>query len=125
MIGPSPMHEKLSSTRYSKDHSKITDIVQEHVHVSRGYATDDPFILLDKVHVNTTLPYDIEDLSKLDDNVLGVVARMLNDDTLFSEAIDKLLGVGIVDEKVLTEHGKEMWKQAVHSALGRIRGRTD
>ena len=125
MIGPSPMHEKLSSTRYSKDHSKITDIVQEHVHVSRGYATDDPFILIDKVYVRTTLSYDITYLSKLDDNVLGVVARMLNDDTLFSEAIGKLRDVGVVDEKVLDEDGKEMWEQAVHSALGRIRGRTD
>ena len=125
MIGPSPMHEKLSSTRYSKDHSKITDIIQEHVHESRGYAKDDPFILIDKVHVNTTLPYDIEVLSKLDDNVLGVVARMLNDDTLLSEAIDKLIAMGIVDEKLLIENGKDMWEQAVHSALGRIRGRTD
>lgn len=125
MTGPSPMHEKLSSTRYSKDHSKITDIIQEHVHESRGYAKDDPFILIDKVHVNTTLPYDIEVLSKLDDNVLGVVARMLNDDTLLSEAIDKLIAMGIVDEKLLIENGKDMWEQAVHSALGRIRGRTD
>ena len=124
MTGQSQMHEKLSSSRYSKDHDEITDLVQEHVHVSRGFATDDPFILVDKVHVNTTLEYDIETLCKLDDNVLGVVARMLDDKILFSEAIDKLRNLGIIDEKVLDKDGKEMWEQAIHSALGRIRGRT-
>ena len=121
LFGASELHERLSATRWSNEHESITDLVQESVH---DHATDDPFVLIDKVQVNTTLSFDIEELCELDDNVLGVIARMFDDDTLSSEALDELRDVGI-DIQGLDERGEEMWQEAIHGALGRIRGRTD
>ena len=122
LVGASELHERLSATRWSPEHESITDLVQEHIHST--HANDDPFVLIDKVHVNTTLSFDIAELCKLEDNVLGVIARMFDDDSLSSEALDELRDVGI-DIPELNERGEEMWQEAVHGALGRIRGRTD
>jgi len=122
LVGASELHERLSATRWSPEHESITDLVQEHIH--SAHANDDPFVLIDKVHVNTTLSFDIAELCKLEDNVLGVIARMFDDDSLSSEALDELRDVGI-DIPELNERGEEMWQEAVHGALGRIRGRTD
>jgi len=122
LFGASELHERLSATRWGKEHETITDLVQESVH--EVHAMGDPFVLIDKVQVNTTLSFDIEELCELDDNVLGVIAQMFDDDTLSSEALDELRDVGI-DIPELDERGEEMWQEAIHGALGRIRGRTD
>ena len=122
LVGASELHERLSATRWGKEHETITDLVQEHVH--DAHATGDPFVLIDKVQVNTTLSFDIAELCKLEDNVLGVIARMFDDEALSSEALAELRDVSIIVPG-LDERGKEMWQDAVHGALGRIRGRTD
>jgi hypothetical protein len=86
------------------------------------HATDDPFVLIDKVRSKTTTKDDIAELCKLEDNVIGVMARMLDDEALSSEALAELRDIGIIIPG-LDEHYKEMWQDAVHGALGRIRGR--
>ena len=122
LFGASDLHERLSATRWGKEHESITDLLQEYVH--DAHAMGDPFVLIDKVQVNTTLSFDIDELCKLDDNVLGVIAQMFDDDTLSSEALAELRDVGI-DIPELDKRGEEMWQDAIHGALGRIRGRTD
>ena len=121
LVGASDLHELLSRTPLSQVHQTITDLVQEHVH---EHSTDDPFVLIDKVRSKTTTKDDIAELCKLEDNVHGVIARMLDDNVLASEALAELRDVGIIDPKILDEHDKEMWQDAVYGALGRIRGRT-
>ena len=120
LFGASELHELLSSR--NKSDQRITEIVQEHVH--DGHASDDPFVLIDKVFVKTTMKLDIAKLCQDKDNVLGVIARMLDDDDISSEALAELRDVGI-NIPELDERGKEMWQDAVHGALGRIRGRDD
>ena len=121
LVGASDLHELLSRTPLSQVHQTITDLVQEDVH--DVHATDDPFVLIDKVRRKTTTKDDIAELCKLEDNVLGVIARMLDDEALSSEALAELRDVGIIIPG-LDEHDKEMWQDAVYGALGRIRGRT-
>ena len=122
LFGASDLHERLSATRWGKEHESITDLLQEYVH--DAHAMGDPFVLIDKVQVNTTLSFDIDELCKLDDNELGVNAQKFDDDTLSSEALAELRDVGI-DIPELDKRGEEMWQDAIHGALGRIRGRTD
>jgi DNA repair exonuclease SbcCD nuclease subunit len=118
LFGASELHELLSGNQGDQ---KITEIVQEHVH--DGHASDDPFVLINKVFVKTTMKLDIAKLCQDKDNVLGVIARMLDDDDISSEALAELREVGINIPKSVNL--KEMWQDAVHGALGRIRGRTD
>ena len=122
LVGASELHERLSATRWGKVHETITDLVQEHVHDT--HATDDPIVLIDKVILKTNIKLDIAKLCQDEDTVLGVIARMFDDDALSSEALAELRDVGIIVPG-LDERGKEMWQDAVHGALGRIRGRTD
>jgi len=119
LVGASELHERLSRNRGDQT---ITAIVQDFVH--DAHATDDPFVLIDKVFVKTSIKLDIAKLCQDEDNVLGVIARMFDDDALYSEALSELRDVGI-DIPELNERDKEMWQDAVHGALGRIRGRND
>ncbi len=124
LVGASDLHEFLCRTPLNQDHQTITDLVQEHVHEVHEHSKDDPFVLIDKVILKTNIKLDIAKLCQDEDTVLGVIARMLDDDALSSEALAELRDVGI-DIPELDERDREMWQDAVHGALGRIRGRTD
>ncbi len=119
VLGQTDAHESLMRTPETGALS-AADLVQQEIH--REFAEADPFVLVDEVRVNTTIPLDLERLAK-SETALGVLVRLGRQEAVFKRAVEAVLAEGPL-EKEAEGLLRSLWPGALQGALGRIRGRS-